>query len=257
LVAASLATVAVHARGDARGKTVLFPSDIFQRSLDTMATIRAVHSSGHYTEREVEFGDPKSTGSWRVQGDCIRQGSTTVSRFSDQGNQTGRHPRAVDEEFIVRVPGYAPNPSRWWPHWTVWVRTLHPSGRWHRTAVTHDAEIASSLCPSLIVPGLRLHLPGPIVDLGRVRIDGRSTIHLQSSFEGQGGGATDDFYVDPATFRWIRVRLSGWGAGCCHAFSGTFDFSRYNIATRIYLPAAHGRWQQDLVEAASAAVIEQ
>jgi hypothetical protein len=217
----------------------MLPSEILQRSLSTMAAIHELHGSGRNSEREVEVSDLDSRGSWRIQGDCVTRGAETFSRFSIQGKQTGRHAHSVDEQYTVRSTPYEANPVLWWRAWTVWTRTAHPPGRWHRAGVTHDARIASSMCPSLIVPRLRLQLPGPVKNLGRVQIGARSAVHLQSSVNGEGGGATVDLYIDPVSFRWMRVGLSGWGAGCCHSYSSTFDYSRYNVPTSVTLPP-HG-----------------
>jgi len=236
LLVVGLATGTVDVREESLQPATFSASAIFKRSLDTMAAVRSVYSTGRYSEREVEIGDLSSAGTWRIQGKCVEQGSATISQFSYRGKQIGRHPKSADEEYIVRATRYEANPSLWWRHWTVWVRAARPVGNWHRTGVTHDAEIVSLMCSSLLVPQLRLHLPRPIEDLGRATIDGRSTIHLQSSFDGAGSGATDDLYIDPMTFRWVRVALSGWGAGCCHAFSATFDFSQYNMVRRVGLP---------------------
>lgn len=214
------------------------PSALLQRSFSVMAAVRAVHGIGHVKEREVELGDIDSAGSWRVQGDCALRGLTTTSKFSVKGRQTGRHAKAVDEQYTVRVNQRQGNLSvlRW--SWAVWTRTAHPASAWRHTGVTHDARITTSMCPSLIIPQLRLHLPGPVEDMGRGSISGRHAEHLQSVFNGQGGGETVDVYVDLASFRWSRVELSGWGAGCCHAYNDRFDYSRYNVPVTINLPSA-------------------
>jgi hypothetical protein len=208
-------------------------SAILQRSFWTMAAITAVHGKGHFTERELEPGDTRSAGSWRVQGDCATRGATTTSRFAVQGSQTGRHARAVDEQYTVRLTRVEALAIWRWP-WRVWVRTVHPAATWHRTGVSHDAQMVESMCPSLI---MRQPLPGPVQNMGRIRIRGRSVEHLHSEISGQGGGQTVDLYVDPTSFRWVRVRLSGWGAGCCHTYFSRFDYSRYNAPLTARLPA--------------------
>src|SRR5438874_1763163 len=97
----------------------LSPSELLERSFSVMAAVRAVHGTGRVNEREVELGDIHSAGSWRVQGDCALRGRTTTSKFSVKGAQTGRHAKAVDEQYIVRVTKRPGNlPVRRWS-WTV------------------------------------------------------------------------------------------------------------------------------------------
>ena len=236
LVAAGSGSLAIHSRASQLDLSVLSPTVILQRSLSTMAAVRDIHAIGHSTERAVESSDPSSAGSWRIQGDCTSHGTAALARFSFRGKQTGRHIETVNQQYVVRATRYQANPTLWWPGWSVWSRLAHPLGSWHRTGVTHDARIVSSMCPSLIVPQLRLHLPGPLDDMGRIEIGGRHAEHLQSSFNGQGGGDTVDLYVDLVSFRWTRVGLSGWGAGCCHAYHNTFEYSRFDIPLHITSP---------------------
>lgn len=219
------------------------PSDILWRSVGAMARIHSVHATGGQTERQVEIGDARSTGSWHIAGDCASSGAVTLSRFSYGGSQTGRHPRSVHAQYVVRVPTKDGGPAPRYVGWRVWSRPLHPLGSWHRVDVTHDARIVPSMCPSLIIRQLRARLPGPVKEVGRPRIAGREAIHLVSSFEGEGGGRTVELFVDAASFRWLRVRLSDWGAGCCHAESYTFDYSRYNLPARIKAPPVRDRRQ--------------
>jgi hypothetical protein len=235
LIAGTLVTLGLWFLVAARSQTrSLSPSAILQRSFSTMAAIPAVHGNGRLTEREVEPGDPQSVGSWRVHGDCATGGATTTSRFVVWGNQTGRHARSVDEQYEVQMTQEGALPLWRWP-WRVSVRSIHPANTWHRTGFTHDARMVESMCPSLIIPQ---PLPGPVQDMGRTRISGRSVEHFQSGINGQGSGQTVDLYVDPTSFRWVRVGLSSWGAGCCHTYFSRVDYSRYNAPLSDGLPAS-------------------
>lgn len=217
----------------------LSPSEVLRRSFSTMAAVRTVHAAGRVHERGADPGDPQSMGSWRVQGDCTSRGATTSSQFSVAGSQTGRHPKVVDEQYVVgytQPPDKLPTSRR---SWHVWTRSVHPASSWHRTELTYHARLVASMCPAFIVP--QLHpLPGPVEDMGRTSINGRYATHLQSAFDGQGGGETVDVYVDPASFRWVRIDLRGWGPGCCYKYDNLFEYSRYNVPVTVRFPPRSG-----------------
>lgn len=210
------------------------PREILLRSETAMEAVHTVRVTGAEWEREIDPFDLHSSGSWEVQGECTTQVDGTVSRFSYRGSQTGLHAKAVDEQLVVRVPpvGATFSPSL---RWTVWRRTLHPLGSWHLTGLTHDAQLVTSMCPSLITP-TELRVSTPFKDVGRLRIGGREVIHLVTSIEGHGGGDATELFVDAHSYRWLQVRLSGWGPGCCHAYRTTFDYSSFNVPASIKFP---------------------
>jgi hypothetical protein len=217
------------------------PAAVYGRSIGMMSQVRDVHGVGTSRETEVEFTDLHSRGFWRVQGDCVTRPRSIVARFTIRGSQSGRHARAVDEQFTIVVPGSpasAVPPTR---DWKVWFRAdtsrlSRPKAAWRRITVTHDALVVASMCPSLVVPGLHNRSAGSFKALGTVMVSGRRTVHLQSAFNGHGGGSTVDLYVDTETSRWLRVGLSGWGAGCCHSYATSFDLSRFNKPVALHVP---------------------
>jgi hypothetical protein len=214
------------------------PSDIMKRSLVVMTTIRDVHASGSSWEKEVDFGDPDSTGSWTLQGNCASQGRGTIGRISIHGLLTDQHRRTVNEQITIRAGPYQANLERWWHSWTVWMRAAGRGGHWQRIAMTRHARLAATMCPSLLAPQLHSSLPGTLEYLGTTRINDQYAVHLisQSPAANQGGGGTIEFFVDSHSFRWVRVGLGGWGPGCCHSYSTTIDYSRFNVTVGTSLP---------------------